>query len=140
MGWIRAKRAVEVFQQGLNTNFGRSPMSITNDSSPRPIATDGEQQENREVQEWIQSLEKLMQSVEKSHLDAERKAEVLVHMEFIRAELAAGRWPASGSQQSPVNQLAHEVGDVERIAQDWQVLSMQLAQWIKTISDSLGVR
>ncbi len=115
-------------------------MSIKNDSSPRPIATDSEQQENREVQEWIQSLEKLMQSVEKSPLDAERKAEVLVHMEFIRAELATGRWPASGAQPSPVHQLAHEVGEVERIAQDWQVLSMRLAQWIKTISDSLGVR
>ncbi len=41
-------------------------MSITNDSTPRPIANDTGPQENREVQEWIQSLDKLMQSVEKS--------------------------------------------------------------------------
>ncbi|MBM3382178.1 MAG: hypothetical protein FJY29_07040 [Betaproteobacteria bacterium] len=115
-------------------------MASTNDSTPRPISVDVDPKDSREVQDWIASLENLMRSVERSPMDAERKAEILVHMEFIRAELAAGRWPDSGMSGSPVNQLAQDVGEVERIAQDWQILSMRLAQWIKAISDSLGVR
>ncbi|MEN9529735.1 MAG: hypothetical protein RI932_1608, partial [Pseudomonadota bacterium] len=134
------KEASKSSKIGFVPTLGRIPMASTNESTPRPIALDGELKENREVQEWIGSLENLMQSVEKSPMDAERKAEILVHMEFIRAELSAGRWPGSGTHHSPANQIAQDMGDVERIAQDWQALSIRLAQWIKTISDSLGVR
>lgn len=115
-------------------------MASTNDSSPRSLAAETKTEDNTQTQQWIESLENLMQAVQRSSLDIERKAEILVHMEFIRAELSAGRWPTPGSLDSPLNQVANEMGEVERIARDWKVLSIRLAEWIKTISDSLGVR
>jgi hypothetical protein len=94
---------------------------------------------NQQIQSWVQSLESLMDAVSKSSIDAERKNELLLHMASIRNELASGQWPNVG-EASSMQTLVHEAGEIEQVAQDWQVLSLQLAQWVKAISDSLGVK
>ncbi|NBX17553.1 MAG: hypothetical protein EBR09_09330 [Proteobacteria bacterium] len=95
--------------------------------------------ENQQIQIWVQSLESLMDAVGKSSIDSERKNELLLHMAAIRNELASGQWPNVGDAGS-MQTLVHEAGEIEQVAQDWQALSVRLAQWVKAISDSLGVK
>lgn len=118
-------------------------MASTNDITSRMIesepATGEAKHLEQQVHGWLGSLDKLMQAVEKSPMDEGRKSEILMHMAVIREELEGGQWPALG-ERAAVTQLAQEVGDLERVAQDWQVLSIRLANWVKAISDSLGVR
>ena len=109
------------------------------DSLGRQLETPHSQAEEQQVQSWIKSLETLIQAVDQSSIDAERKSELLMHMATIRNELASGQWPRVG-EASAMQTLVHEAGEIEQVAQDWQALSLQLAQWIKAISDSLGVK
>jgi len=101
-------------------------------------ALDSDQQAEQ-IRSWVNSLEKLMEAVQQSSIDPDKKTELLLHMASIRNELACGQWPEAG-EASALQALAHEAGSIEQIAQDWQVMSVQLAQWIKAISDSLGVK
>lgn len=109
------------------------------DSAGRPLDTLTAEMQAQQIQAWMRSLEALMQAVDASPMEAERKKEILFHMATIRNELSMGQWPNVG-QAGAVEMLAGEVAEVETLAKDWQVLSMQLAQWIKTISDSLGIK
>ncbi|MEN9808847.1 MAG: hypothetical protein RLZZ488_414 [Pseudomonadota bacterium] len=111
-------------------------MSNQDTSSRKLESLEGEE---KQILGWVASLEKLIEAVDKSNIDAERKTELLLHMAAIRNELAAGHWPNVG-EASAVQTLAHEAGEIEQVAQDWQALSMQLAQWVKAISDSLGIK
>jgi hypothetical protein len=95
--------------------------------------------ETQQIQSWVRSLEALMDAVGQSSIDAERKSELLLHMATIRNELASGQWPNVG-EASSMQTIVHEAGEIEQVAQDWQVLSLRLAQWVKAISDSLGVK
>lgn len=118
-------------------------MASTNDITSRKIESESATGENKlleqQVHAWMSSLDKLMQAVEKSPMDEVRKSEILMHMAVIRNELEGGQWPALG-EKAAVTQLAQEAGELERLAQDWQALSIRLANWVKAISDSLGVR
>ncbi|NBW83263.1 hypothetical protein EBR21_16055 [bacterium] len=111
----------------------------TQDTQGRKLENPDKDAEAAQIQNWIGSLEKLMEAVDKSGIDAERKNELLLHMASIRNELASGQWPNVGDAVA-MQSLANEAGSIEQMAQDWQALSMQIAQWIKTISDSLGVK
>jgi len=111
-------------------------MSNQDTSSRKLESLEGEQ---KQILSWVASLEKLIEAVDKSNIDTERKTELLLHMAAIRNELAAGQWPNVG-EASAVQTLAQEAGEIEQVAQDWQALSMQLAQWVKAISDSLGIK
>lgn len=111
-------------------------MSNQDTSSRKLESLEGEQ---KQILSWVASLEKLIEAVDKSNIDAGRKTELLLHMAAIRNELAAGQWPNVG-EASAVQTLAQEAGEIEQVAQDWQALSMQLAQWVKAISDSLGIK
>lgn len=109
------------------------------DTSSRELDALSQDTEAQQIQNWIGSLEKLIDAVNRSAIDPERKNELLLHMASIRNELAMGQWPNVG-EASAMQTLAQEAGDIEQVAQDWQALSIQLAQWIKAISDSLGVK
>lgn len=118
-------------------------MGGTQDSSTRSLGAEGQAQGqnqfNNEMHEWLNSLGKLMDAVEKSPMDAARKNEILTHINIIRGELEGGNWPETAEARSALH-LAEEVGEFEKMAQDWQVLSMRIANWVKAVSDSLGVR
>lgn len=118
-------------------------MSSTQDSASRNLVSDPQSKETKlstdQMQAWTHSLSTLMDAVEKSAMEPERKSEILMHMAVIRAELERGNLP-SGEDHGAVRQLTDEVGELEKIAQDWQVLSLKIASWVKAISDSLGVR
>lgn len=113
-------------------------MSIQ-DTSSRQLDAQAQESQAKQIESWVASLEKLIEAVDKSAIDPERKNELLLHMAAIRNELAAGQWPNVG-EASAMQTLAHEAGEIEQVAQDWQLLSLQLAQWVKAISDSLGVK
>lgn len=109
------------------------------DTTSRQLDSSPNEAQAQQIQNWVSSLDKLIEAVDKSAIDPERKQELLLHMATIRNELVSGQWPNVG-EASAVQVLAHEAGEIEQVAQDWQVLSMQLAQWVKAISDSLGVK
>ena len=119
-------------------------MSGIHESATRSLDADVRNPEEKgqldhQIHEWVTSIEKLMNAVENSPLDAARKSEILVHMNVIREELEGGNWPPTGDSASAI-QLAKEVGELEKIAENWQVLSLRIASWVKAVSDSLGVR
>jgi hypothetical protein len=88
---------------------------------------------------WVKTLEHLMTSLEAAPLNSEKKEEILLHMKLIREELTEGRWPDVVLGDA-ATQVVHEVGEIEQMAQEWQVFSIRLAQWVKSISDALGVK
>ena len=88
---------------------------------------------------WVKSLEHLMASLDAAPIATEKKEEILQHMQLIRKELTEGRWPETALGDVAV-QVAHELGEFEQIAQEWQGFSIRLAQWVKTVSDALGVK
>lgn len=117
-------------------------MSRSQDSTPRQW--DGEHvpqgdPTSESMTTWLRSLEQLMSSIESAPIAPEKKEEILHHMRLIRQELTEGRWPDAG-WGNVATQMANEVGELEKIAQDWQVFSIRMAQWVKAVSDALGVK
>jgi hypothetical protein len=94
---------------------------------------------DEQVQIWMASLDAFVQTVSQSSLDAAKKAEIVAHIDVIRSELQSGQWP-SMSEGSDFSGIVHEAGDIEEMNQNWQMLSIRLAQWVRAVSDSLGIR
>jgi division protein CdvB (Snf7/Vps24/ESCRT-III family) len=117
-------------------------MSRSQDSTPRQW--DGEHvpqgdPSSESMTLWLKSLEQLMASLESAPIAPEKKEEILHHMRLIRQELTEGRWPDAVLGEA-ATQMANEVGELEKIAQDWHALSIRMAQWVKAVSDALGVK
>lgn len=94
---------------------------------------------HEQMHSWMASLDALVQAVSQSQLEAPKKAEILGHIEVIKTELKSGQWPAVGDAAVYAG-LVHEAGEIEEMTQNWQMLSIQLAQWVRAVSDSLGIR
>lgn len=119
-------------------------MSQQNDSSPRKLdpqvsQPDEQQPGDEQLQGWLASLDSLTQAVANSSLESSKKQEIVDHIGIIRSELSSGQWPTFGDGLG-LEQIVHEAGDLEEAAQHWQMLSIQLAQWVRAVSDSLGIR
>jgi len=94
---------------------------------------------SEQIQNWMTSLDAFVRTVSLSDLDEAKKAEIVSHIDVIRTELRSGQWPSMG-EASDFTGIVHEAGDIEEINQNWQMLSIQLAQWVRAVSDSLGIR
>lgn len=118
-------------------------MHQQNDSSPRKLdpqmSQPDQQPGDEQLQGWLASLDSLTQAVANSDLESTKKQELVAHIGIIRSELSSGQWPTFGESVG-FEQIVHEAGDLEEAAQQWQMLSIQLAQWVRAVSDSLGIR
>jgi hypothetical protein len=118
-------------------------MSQQRDSSSLKLEPETQQADaqipNEQMQNWMTSLDAFVQTVTRSELDEAKKAEIVSHIEVIRTELRSGQWPSMG-EHSQYASIARQAGEFEDLNQNWQMLSLQLAQWVRAVSDSLGIR
>lgn len=118
-------------------------MSQQHDSSSLKLDTETTQPDvqvpNEQLQGWMASLDALVQAVSNSGLEPSKKGEILSHIDVIRTELRSGQWP-SMVDGSGFTDIVHEAADLDEMAKNWQMLSIQLAQWVRAMSDSLGIR